>query len=180
MDKKYDEQCIKRYVQNSIDMLYERDSFLLENDTNERSITHKLAGYLENYFPEWDVDCEYNRNRGEVKRIPPEPVASDPEPVASDPEPVASDPEPVASDDTKAVTVFPDIIVHKRNTGENLLVIEVKKASNNKDDAKLKDLKKLRQFKQDPYNYLFAIFLVLDEKTNEKPIRFIEKEEIIN
>ena len=166
MDKKYDEQCIKRYVQNSIDMLYERDSFLLENDTNERSITHKLAGYLENYFPEWDVDCEYNRNRGEVKRIPPEPVASDP--------------EPVASDDTKAVTVFPDIIVHKRNTGENLLVIEVKKASNNKDDAKLKDLKKLRQFKQDPYNYLFAIFLVLDEKTNEKPIRFIEKEEIIN
>lgn len=159
MDKEYDEQCIKRYVQDSIDMLYRKDSFLLENDTNERSITHKLAGYLENYFPKWDVDCEYNRIRGEVKRLPP---------------------ESVASDDTKAVTVFPDIIVHKRNTGENLLVIEVKKASNNKDDAKLKDLKKLRQFKQDPYNYLFAIFLVLDEKTNEKPIRFIEKEEIIN
>ena len=36
---------------------------------------------------------------------------------------------PAASaDDTNSVTVFPDIIVHRRGTAQNLLVVEVKEA----------------------------------------------------
>ena len=42
--------------------LIERDSFLFEADANERSITHKLAEYLQAQFQDWNVDCEYNRN----------------------------------------------------------------------------------------------------------------------
>ena len=56
---------IVRYkVELSLHHLYKNDHFLIMNSTNERSITHKLAEYLQRLFPEWHVDCEYNR-RGE-------------------------------------------------------------------------------------------------------------------
>jgi hypothetical protein len=166
MNTKYNEQRIQDRVQKSIDEFYKHDSFLLKMDANERSITHKLAGYLENCFPRWDVDCEYNRDGREVKRQPSGTVISN--------EVKQPSAESVLSDDTTAVTVFPDIIIHKRGTKKNLLVIEVKKAKNNILPAQQKDLNKLSQFKRDPFNYCFAIFLVLGETGIEKPIGFEE------
>lgn len=165
MNTKYNEQRIQDRVQKSIDEFYKHDSFLLKMDANERSITHKLAGYLEKCFPGWDVDCEYNRDERDVKRLSNE---------ASDEVKQFSSEEFVPSNDTKAVTVFPDIIIHKRGTKKNLLVIEVKKETNNNPDAQRKDLNKLRQFKRDSFNYCFAIFLVLGETRIEKPIGFKE------
>jgi hypothetical protein len=41
-------------------MLLSRDSYLLVADVNERSI-HRLAMYIQEEFPEYDIDCEYNR-----------------------------------------------------------------------------------------------------------------------
>ena len=38
-------------------------------DANERSLTHKLAEYLQCEFPDWHVDCEYNRHGLDVKRL---------------------------------------------------------------------------------------------------------------
>lgn len=172
MNTKYNKQRIQDRVQKSIDELYNNDRFLLEIDVNERSITHKLAGYLEKCFPGWDVDCEYNRDGSEVKRFLFETEASDEvkeELVPSD----EVKEELVPSDDTTAVTVFPDIIIHRRGTKKNLLVIEVKKAKNNILLAQQKDLNKLSKFKQDPFNYCFAIFLVLGETGIEKPIHFV-------
>jgi hypothetical protein len=62
--------------------------------------------------------------------------------------------------DTDGVSVFPDIIVHKRNTKRNLVVIEVKKDTNRQDPQW--DLKKLRAFRADPhYAYEHAISVVL-------------------
>lgn len=50
--------------------LKEKDMFLLENNLNERTISHKFAEYLQAHFsPVWDVDCEYNRNHDDVKRL---------------------------------------------------------------------------------------------------------------
>lgn len=37
------------------------DKYLLDINVNERTITHKLAEYLGEHIPEFDVDCEYNR-----------------------------------------------------------------------------------------------------------------------
>ena len=51
---------IERSVKTALNKLFERDAELLQNDVNERSITHKFAEYLESEFPGWDVDWEYN------------------------------------------------------------------------------------------------------------------------
>lgn len=98
----------------------ERD--LLDVKVNERSLTHKLAEHLQSRFPDWNVDCEYNRLDEAVKVLP----------MASN----------VLTDDIEGRTIYPDIIVHKRRHSDNLLVIEVKKSTNNSldDQEKLKGL----------------------------------------
>src|SRR5438552_3902549 len=101
---------VKHSVHNALTNLLQNDSLLLEHNASERSITHKLAEYLQKEFAGWNVDCEYNRNRGEIKRVP----------VPRD---------RVRGDDLESKTVFPDIIIHKRGTDRNLLVIEVKKSN---------------------------------------------------
>ena len=52
---------VKKRVIAAICALYRHDRELLAVDANERSITHKLAEHLQREFPEWHVDCEYNR-----------------------------------------------------------------------------------------------------------------------
>src|SRR5262249_49353000 len=83
---------------------------LLEVDINERTLTHKLAEHLARRFRKWHVDCEYNRNEDEGKRLP--------------------FCDEVSTGDTEGRTIYPDIIVHKRRTTENLIVVEVKKTTN--------------------------------------------------
>jgi len=93
------------------------DKDLLLIDVNERSITHRLGIYLQEQFPEWDVDCEYNRlidNKKQMvltKRLKAKIGETTPE-------------------DTQAKTVYPDLIIHHRISTENLVVIEVKKSTN--------------------------------------------------
>lgn len=133
---------VETKVRNAIEHLVYRDRFLLENDVNERSISHKLAAYLQIEFgDEWDVDCEYNRNHDITKRliIPP-------------------NDDKVKIDDTTARTVFPDIIVHRRNSDDNLLVIEVKKGKSDLERRDF-DLRKLRAFQGKNYHYLYALYL---------------------
>ena len=50
------------FVKILLDFL-NKEKFLLENNLNERTITHKLAELLDIEFSklEYDVDCEYNR-----------------------------------------------------------------------------------------------------------------------
>jgi hypothetical protein len=43
------------------------DKDLINNSANERSISHNLAEYLQNYFRDLNVDCEYNRHGDVVK-----------------------------------------------------------------------------------------------------------------
>jgi hypothetical protein len=134
---------VRLKVERAIQQWLKRDRLLLELDVNERSITHKLAEHLQNEFSSWNVDCEYNRKGNAQKKLPPELLD-----------------KPVHPWDTDGVTVFPDIIVHKRNTKSNLVVIEVKKDTNRQDSQW--DLKKLHAFRADPhYAYEHAISVVL-------------------
>jgi hypothetical protein len=86
----------------------------------------QLAGYLEPFFGGWNVDCEYNRNHDDPKRL-------------------EIPGRNVRLDDTQARTIFPDIIVHERGTDKNPLVIEMKKTTSKESDNF--DLHELRAFR---------------------------------
>ncbi len=132
-------RIIMKRVDNAIHSLLRQDPYLLQKDVNERSISHRLAMYLQDEFEDWDVDCEYNRNYDDIKTL---------EFPAED----------TSVFDTHAVTVYPDIIVHRRGSDNNLLVIEVKKTTNN--NAGDWDVRKLRSYK-DQLRYGYAVFLRL-------------------
>lgn len=131
---------IESLVGTAIDRLLANDGDLLRNDVNERSITHRLASYLQELFPEWNVDCEYNRHHDQTKKL------------------VKYRRRIAKVTDTNGISVFPDVIVHKRMTDSNLLVIEVKKSTNNDPDKF--DLEKLAAFKEE-LHYQHALFLRL-------------------
>ena len=136
---------IESLVKKAIDRLLDDDGDLLRNDVNERSITHRLACYLQELFSEWNVDCEYNRNHDKTKKL------------------LTYKGKKVGIDDTKGTTVFPDIIVHKRMSKENLLVIEVKKTTNTEPNDF--DIDKLTAFKKE-LHYKHALFLRLKAGTD--------------
>lgn len=129
---------VKLEVEASIKEFAREEKELLDIDVNERSISHKLAEYLQREFPDWDVDCEYNRKMGDKKTLN----------VSYD---------KVSDQDTEAKTVFPDIIVHHRKTEENLLVIEMKKHGKKTE----KDAAKLVAFTGKEYQYGFGLLLVI-------------------
>lgn len=60
---------MKKRVERGLNRLIKKDYYLLANNLSERSITHRLGMYYQDLFPEWDVDCEFNRNLGGPKMI---------------------------------------------------------------------------------------------------------------
>lgn len=114
---------------------------LLEINANERSITHKFAECMTPLFEGWDVDCEYNRDGYEPKRIVPDITAT------------------VRIDNENGVTAFPDIIVHHRRgygRENNLLAIEAKKDASTRD--RYNDFNKLHRIKQ-AFDYQMVAFI---------------------
>ncbi|ADJ25558.1 conserved hypothetical protein [Dehalogenimonas lykanthroporepellens BL-DC-9] len=114
-------------IQKAYRQLLARDNHLLSVEANERSITHKLAEYLQVEFPEWNVDCEYNRNGLDGKKL-------------------STFIKDIQSDDTDAVSVYPDIIIHHRGTENNYVVIEAKKSNSRTEDM---DNEKLCAYRSD-------------------------------
>lgn len=57
-----DQIKVHKKVEKAINILSKNDAFLLEGNVNERSISHKLAEYLQQEFNDWNVDYEYNRD----------------------------------------------------------------------------------------------------------------------
>ncbi|OIQ78007.1 hypothetical protein GALL_402950 [mine drainage metagenome] len=117
--------------------LLANDHDLLELDANERSITFRFAMYLQPRFPDWTVDCEFNRDGVEPKRLGHLELYPD-------------------SEDEEAKTVFPDVIVHRRGTKQNYLVVEFKKSTSRV--GRQIDLRKLRGYKQQ-LGYVHALFV---------------------
>lgn len=142
---------IKAGVLNAIRELFERDEILLRIDANERTIAHRLAVYLEKQFPDWNVDCEYNRDgHGDPKVLPQLRRC------------VAEDREGADS------SVFPDIIIHRRtmrSPADNLLVIEMKKTASGEgsslDQRKLGEFTKSRRPTGTTFAYRLGLFLLL-------------------
>ena len=102
---------LKRALKN----FYKKESLLVEYKVAERALTHKLAEYLQKLFHDYNVDCEYNKvGDGDSKRVSALMDAN------------SDCPHNCNECPANKCVIFPDIIVHKRGTDENILVIEAK------------------------------------------------------
>jgi hypothetical protein len=129
-------------LNRALDAFAERDKHLLAADASERSMSHQIAVHLAKEIPGYDVDCEYNRDGFDVKRL-------------------HLGHRPASDDDDEAVTVFPDIIVHRRGTNDdNLLVVEMNKAAAR--GGFDYDYGKLQAFRAE-LKYTWAVHLVLGQ-----------------
>jgi hypothetical protein len=124
---------------------YACEAHLLQHDLGERTLTHRLAVQLERQFPGWQVDCDYNRLGERTLRLPKGTI--------------------VSTDDELGKSIYPDIVVHRRAVPENLLAIEVRKATNHHPPDH--DQHKLRAL-TDPhlwFAYRIGLYLVLGRKS---------------
>lgn len=129
---------IKKKVDIAIAMLFSNDRWLLENNLSEKSITHKLAEYLQSLFIDYNVDCEYNgniENDNDRKKIYLLKENLERKGLLKAKEAIDAE--------FPDRPVFPDIIIHRRGTNKfNLCIIEVKKSTSSVsfdyDDLKLK------------------------------------------
>ena len=147
---------IKIRLNTAIDTLRMNDNYLLINNVNERSITHKLATYMEQTFGKThDVDFEYNRNVGDLKMI---------HMLKSRRDNINNHTIPNEESEFSEIflerTVLPDIIVHKRgNPNKILLVVEVKKSSSAiSEDYDIEKLKCYTSPESD-LNYQYGAFI---------------------
>jgi hypothetical protein len=134
-----------------------RDRHLIKVSANERSIAHRFAIYIEQCFPGYNVDCDYNKNLENQKRSP-------------------AYAHPTKSG-RESDLVLPDIIVHKRNTNDNLVVIELKPTGreetctvgNHQAESKcLCDRCKLKAIKDDlRYSHAFYVVFPVGAKLGE-------------
>ena len=130
-------------IEKAFAKLLENDKYLLDVNINERSLTHKLAEYLQEEFPEWNVDCEYDRDALDAKRL---------------------------QLNVHKSKVYPDIIVHHRGDkkNNNLIAIEAKKVKEGENIEETEeykdDIKKLKGYKEQlRYTYTFMIKLPVEK-----------------
>lgn len=136
-------------VQDALTELIEQQPELLDFDVTERTISHHLANGIRRRVPaDLHVDIEYNRRGADPKRLGLRGRKAD-------------------DDDLRAVTVFPDIVVHKRGTDErNMLVLELKKPGGSLEY----DAEKLRAFRGE-LNYQHAGHVVIGLDADEVVMR---------
>ena len=143
------------------------DLYLIKNDINERSISHKLAVQLIEYFPNYNIDCEYN---GYVKADNERKYIGILKEKAIE---LGKLREIEKDDEIIYRAVYPDIIVHQRGknfSGSNILIIEMKKDSSilghDYDEEKLRIYTSNRNGNE--LNYRLGAFVLL-KINNENP-----------
>ena len=118
-----EKEMVTRKINQALSELYKHDRVLMENRTEEETISTHLAGYLKPLFDGWNVDTEYNRDGKETKK------------------------------DSEDNHIFPDILIHHRipdrveraSPENNLVAAEVKgywnSENRDKDTGKLLDMR---------------------------------------
>lgn len=144
----------------SIDRLFEKDKILLNRsyNINERTVSHRLAIHIQSVLnnPELDVDIEYNRMQEEY-----------------------GEGQDVGNAIAKRFNwekagegegyVYPDIIVHKRETPLNIVEIEVKMAWKN--GKKKYDYEKINEYLS-ILNYQHGVYVEIANKRKDCLIEF--------
>lgn len=149
---------IENRLKNALKRLYYFDYEIISNNSHERSITHRLAIHLGEVFYEgWDIDVEYNRNLGDMKKID---VINK---LVKRLKSKIDNNEDIISGRR---SVYPDIIVHRRNSADNLLVVEVKKM-NVSEQLEQYDIDKLKAYiTEETLKYQYAAFIKIGDLEN--------------
>ncbi len=136
MELNAEEKLLEDAANMAFELLYINDKYLIDKRVSERSIVFRYAHYLQselektNKYRGYNLDCEYNRDGSDLKHI-------------------------YESDHG----VFPDLIIHKRGSNKNnLLIIEFKTYWNNditNDERKIREFININgRFK---YKYGFSV-----------------------
>lgn len=130
-----DQVDIKVKIEEALKKLYQNDYSLIKRKCSERSIVFRLGLYLANSLADYgfDVDCEYNKNGNRPKTL------------------------------WGRRFNYPDIIVHKRESNENnLLIVEVKTPNDTQSVHFQNDADKLIAFtREDPYLYRLGVHVYI-------------------
>ena len=122
---------------------YANEGFLFEKDIGERALTHRFAVHLEKQFAGWSVDCKYDRLGERTLHLPHGTI--------------------ISTDDHLGKSIYPDVVVHQREIPNNLLAVEIRKASNHTplehDQHKLRALTDVHVW----FPYWIGVLLVLDK-----------------
>ncbi|ETS94892.1 hypothetical protein HMPREF1497_1943 [Fusobacterium sp. CM21] len=140
---------------------------IIKIDVNERTLSTRLMFHLQTLllseiyqesYKEYSVDCEYNRRKEIVKILPKE----------------------YRELEKKDKQIYPDIILHQRNSEKNLMIIEMKKTysldegGKNENRDRLKFLTSLR--KENKYKYLLGVYFEVNKFPDKCKIEFFVKE----
>ena len=140
---------------------------IIEINVNERTLSARLMFHLQTLllseiyqesYKEYSVDCEYNRRKEIVKILPKE----------------------YRELEKKDKQIYPDIILHQRNSEKNLMIIEMKKTysldegGKNENRDRLKFLTSLR--KENKYKYLLGVYFEVNKFPDKCKIEFFVKE----
>jgi hypothetical protein len=138
-------------VNRAIEAVVANDSELLDLDVSERALAHQLARYMAREVDApLAVDCEYNRHLADPKRL-------------------NLPPRRALDREIRATTVFPDVLVHERNTDrQNYVVLEVKKPG---EDLAYDELK-LAAFRHE-LGYLHTAHVILGRSTTGELVRVV-------
>jgi len=128
---------IEANLREALRKLFSEEYELLDRNASERSIGAALAGKLNQLFPDYDVDVEYDRHGLDPKKVE----------------------LPVYCRGGGRRRIIPDIIVHRRGIDENnLLAIELKKETNR--ESRICDRAKLEAMKRE-LSYSAGVFIEL-------------------
>lgn len=163
IDQVSPEQIMDRILRAISNLAYE-DAVLFNQlgIRSERNISQRFARWLDDEFPDWDVDCEYNQFFDSMNRT----VKSKMVPLLMTRKPnggFALSSEPMIR------RVIPDIIVHRRRSIENLLAIEIKTSCDSREIEF--DKEKLKAYRLSEYlRYRYTLFIRFQPLSGEKEI----------
>jgi hypothetical protein len=181
---------IKKIIDSSLSTFFKVDKYLIEENANERAITHRLGIYIESGIEDiegiaeikYDVDCEYNVNI-DAENGRKEILVEQNECLKEYAKRIKNKEEKFYQDEIfYSFSVFPDIIIHERGeNSNNLLIIEVKK-STNRDGEKFDFLKLKKYTDQDSeqsLKYKYGVFIYLDVENNKPNLVWFENGDIM-
>jgi hypothetical protein len=124
-----------------------RDGDLAYADPSERAIVGRLQSFLAGKYEGWSIDVEWSRRESVIKRLSYK----------------SSEEELI-----RHSAIVPNLIVHRVGKKENLLVVEVKKATNKDFDGDVWKLRGMTDHAGD-FAYALGIHLVVDVKLGAAP-----------
>ena len=154
-------------VDMSLNKLYEKDKYLIQNNSTERNIVFHFSKYFYIFFDkkyskiydELSVDCEYDRDESDKKKI--------------------------RDDNKNEKIIYPDFILHKRgkNSNKNILVIEFKMYDNTDQRELQRDIIKLKKLtdQNDNFKYKLGLHITIGKEREEvKIIKYVNGKKVEN